>query len=214
MTAGTFAFWDWNGTLLDDVEYCVSVINRTLSRRGMPTIAEPEYLRLFRFPAIEYYRELGFDFDDAGYAELASEFNADYVEHMDRPRLRAHAEDALKRFRDAGIEQYIVTASERSVMVRALEARGMAEYFAGLICNDDFLAEGKAARASEFAKTLPEPARKILIGDTAHDLETAEAIGAECVLVAGGHAHIDNLKRLNARIILDLRELYPLCLGA
>lgn len=30
--------WDWNGTLLDDVEISRQVMNRMLSRRGLPVL--------------------------------------------------------------------------------------------------------------------------------------------------------------------------------
>ena len=31
----THVFWDWNGTLLDDVDYCIATVNRSLSLRSM-----------------------------------------------------------------------------------------------------------------------------------------------------------------------------------
>ena len=39
--------WDWNGTLLDDVEYCVGVMNVILRRRGLPELDRQRYHAVF-----------------------------------------------------------------------------------------------------------------------------------------------------------------------
>ena len=36
-------FWDYNGTILDDVGVCVSVINTMLNRRNLPAISYDKY---------------------------------------------------------------------------------------------------------------------------------------------------------------------------
>ena len=35
--------WDWNGTLLDDADYCVICMNKVLSKRKIPQIDINEY---------------------------------------------------------------------------------------------------------------------------------------------------------------------------
>ena len=47
--------WDWNGTLLDDLQYAISVRNRTFPAFGLPTIDSlEEYYRQFTFPVRLY----------------------------------------------------------------------------------------------------------------------------------------------------------------
>ena len=57
-------FWDWNGTLLDDVDVCIEAMNRLLERRGMDLISIERYRDIFDFPVKNYYEKLGFDFDN------------------------------------------------------------------------------------------------------------------------------------------------------
>lgn len=55
--------WDWNGTLLDDVQLCVDALNRLLARYGYPQRYDrDQYRAIFGFPVQEYYARAGFDF--------------------------------------------------------------------------------------------------------------------------------------------------------
>ena len=63
--------WDWNGTLLDDRWLTIAVMNRVLARRNMDELTEDRYLQLFTFPVIDYYRRLGFDFENTSFSEFS-----------------------------------------------------------------------------------------------------------------------------------------------
>ena len=54
--------WDYNGTLLNDVNLCVEVINDMLSSRNLPLMTVDKYRELFDFPVKDYYAKTGFDF--------------------------------------------------------------------------------------------------------------------------------------------------------
>ncbi len=58
--------WDWNGTLLDDVDLCVDALNRLLAEFGYPQRYDhDQYRAIFGFPIEEYYIRAGFDFSKA-----------------------------------------------------------------------------------------------------------------------------------------------------
>ena len=77
--SGLWVIWDFNGTILDDVRTGIESINRLLRRRGLPTIdSVEEYHSRFRFPIIDYYAGLGFDFTKEPYSEVAVEWVAEY----------------------------------------------------------------------------------------------------------------------------------------
>ena len=72
--------WDWNGTLLDDVELCVDALNRLLARFGYPQRYDREqYRAIFGFPVQDYYARAGFDFARHSFDELARSFMEDYI---------------------------------------------------------------------------------------------------------------------------------------
>jgi phosphoglycolate phosphatase len=47
----------------------------------------------------------------------------------------------------------------------------------------------------------------LLVGDTLHDLEVAQAIGVDCALVAAGHHPEARLRAAHDRVFADLPSL-------
>lgn len=54
---GRSIIWDWNGTLLDDVQYTYSIVNEMLVKRGKPALSYEQYKNVFSFPIREYYKK-------------------------------------------------------------------------------------------------------------------------------------------------------------
>ena len=54
--------WDWNGTLLDDVDIVIDCMNSLLKKRNLPLLHVDKYKDIFTFPVKDYYSQLGFDF--------------------------------------------------------------------------------------------------------------------------------------------------------
>ena len=46
--------WDWNGTLLDDVDVAVASMNDLLARHGKPLTSREEYREMIDIPVINY----------------------------------------------------------------------------------------------------------------------------------------------------------------
>ena len=49
--------WDWNGTLLNDIELCVLTINELLERRNLTLLSVEDYREVFSFPVKNYYQK-------------------------------------------------------------------------------------------------------------------------------------------------------------
>lgn len=76
----THVVWDFNGTVLDDVEAGIRAVNDLLVARGLPCIADADaYRRVFRFPIKSYYEALGFDFKKETYEALAPQWVERYL---------------------------------------------------------------------------------------------------------------------------------------
>jgi hypothetical protein len=54
--------WDWNGTILCDVELGIEIMNGLLRQRSLHLLMSPSYRDLFTIPVKDYYARLGFDF--------------------------------------------------------------------------------------------------------------------------------------------------------
>ena len=55
--------WDWNGTLLNDVELCASIMNNLLRNESLSEISLEKYREIFTFPVEEYYKLAGHNFE-------------------------------------------------------------------------------------------------------------------------------------------------------
>lgn len=202
-----YVIWDFNGTLLDDVETGILAVNKLLEERGLATIDSVEhYRRIFRFPIIEYYRGLGFDFDREPYEVIAPKWVALYLEGVKSARLYSDVIPALDAIREKGITQTVLSATERGMLERQLEDLGIRSYFDETLGLDNIHAGSKLSLAYDW-RERHSGADVLLIGDTDHDVETAKALGADCALVCRGHQSREHLLSTGAAVYDTIEEI-------
>lgn len=207
--------WDWNGTLLDDVELCVDALNRLLAQHDYPQRYDHEqYRAIFGFPIEDYYIRAGFDFTKHSFADLAAKYMEDYVPASAACPLADGAREALDAFQAAGLRQVVLSASMLPTLQRQVEERGIAPYFDRLLGLGDIYAKSKVELGLRFMKEEGiDPARAVMIGDSVHDFEVAQAMGTACVLQCGGHQNRETLESTGAPVVEGLREAAQLILG-
>ncbi len=202
----TYVLWDWNGTLLDDVQTAVDVNNEIFPRFGFPPPGGvADYHRLFRFPVREYYRDLGIT-DDI-FPDVASAWLKGYMVKSRECRLQKHALESLEAFRQAGFIQAILSASKEEYLHEQIARYPIGSYFQAALGLSHIYATSKVDLAREFLKNSGvNPRRAIFLGDTLHDAEVAQAIGCDCILVARGHQPLTTLKKANVPVFGDLEN--------
>lgn len=200
--------WDWNGTLADDLEASLRSVNDTLSRRNMPTITVEQYHSYIDTPIIRFYEHL-FDLDEVPMSVLSEEYQLGYRKYF--TGLQAGAEVLLKELKALGIPQVILTSSNRELIEKDTRDLGVREYFDDLLGADDFRAASKVQRGIDWirAQSCP-PENMVLIGDSLHDFEAAEAMGTKCILVTMGHQAEKELKTTGAPMVHSFEELREL----
>ncbi len=180
--------WDWNGTLLDDAWLCVEVMNGMLYRRGLPCLTPARYQDLFGFPVIDYYRRLGFEFSREPFDEVGTEFIVGYEKRRNECCLQPGADEVLKQFQKAGLVQSVLSAQKQFTLDEALTSFGIAHFITYKRGISDHYAAGKKEQGSRLMDELDiDPAQVLLIGDTTHDYDVAQAMGVECCLMVSGH---------------------------
>ena len=203
------AIWDWNGTLLNDTWLCVKVLNGLLARRGRAPISEDVYRENFGFPVIHFYEYLGFDTDVDSFDQVSREFIGDYeARWFDECALHRDAHEVLTAMSGLGLTHSVLSAAKQEALDAGIVHYGIREHFTGLVGTDNIYAEGKVARGQHWIEQLPwKPEEVVMIGDTLHDFEVAEAIGTDCILMAHGHHTPERLAATGKRIVHSLREL-------
>lgn len=200
--------WDWNGTLLDDVALCVDALNRLLAHYGYPQRYDrDQYRAIFGFPVQEYYVRAGFDFSRHSFDALANRFMEDYIPASASCPLMSGAKQTLDAFSAAGLHQVILSASPITTLQRQVEERDVTRYFDRLLGLGDIYAKSKVALGLAYLQEAGfDPSRAVMIGDTTHDFEVAQALGVHCVLQSGGHQPPETLHRTGAVVVPGLPE--------
>jgi phosphoglycolate phosphatase len=197
--------WDWNGTLLNDVEENICIVNELLTDRSLPVITKETYKRYFRMPIKDFYKDIGFDFSKESFEQIAENYNELYIERFCDMPLTNEIEEVLKYIRDCNISQYIVSASEQKSLDRQVNEKNISKYFKKIVGNDDYSVVSKIEKAKELKKSFGVNEKILVIGDMYHDYEVAQAIGANCVLYSNGHQ--ETKENYEYKVIKKMEEI-------
>lgn len=200
--------WDWNGTILNDVDYCRKIINGILLENGLPELSLNKYREIFTFPVQDYYEAAGLDFSKKSFEVLGKEFIDKYEASKLNCNLQDNAVEVLALIHTNGIGQSVLSAYLHSNLVKILDHYKLAQYFDNIIGLDNIYAGSKTHLGLMLIDQLKIPGNEILfIGDTLHDAEVAEAMGVNCVLISNGHQVHEKLNSTFNNVLENLNEL-------
>ncbi len=203
----THILWDFNGTIINDVETGIISLNTLLKRRNMPTIDSVEqYHSVFTFPITKYYENVGFDFSVEPYDRLAIEWVKENEVNIRKARLCDGAKEALEFFKNKNIPQIVISATEVNMLKGHIEHLGISHYFHEILGLDNIHAESKVRLGTDWLNRNPG-AVPLMIGDTIHDAEVAREIGCDCFLCATGHQSLETISTAGVPTFSDLGKL-------
>ncbi|MBR0418246.1 MAG: HAD hydrolase-like protein [Erysipelotrichaceae bacterium] len=203
-----YVIYDFNGTILDDTEVCLKAENYTIEHFGLkrPPLTMEEYLRIFTFPVKKYYENVGFDWSKNSYAEVGQYWFDWYRRLRDEYEVHEGVIEVLQKNHEKGNKNILLSASSLVELKKQLEELNIASYFDEVLGIDNIYAGSKIDIALDWIKDK-DPADCLMIGDTLHDLETAKAMGVNCVLVAKGHQAKEILEEECDKVYEDIREV-------
>jgi phosphoglycolate phosphatase len=200
--------WDFNGTLLNDMQVCIDCMNLMLKERKLPALDLSRYRDIFTFPVRDYYLTLGFDFQKEPFEIPAHQFIDLYREKLHLATLHAGSKKVLEYFNHQRIQQVILSAMEQEFLEETLERKGILKYFDKVAGIRNHLGEGKLDMATELVENLGKSHDELLlVGDTVHDYEVALGSGIPCILIANGHQSYIRLKQLDCLVLENLASL-------
>mgnify|MGYP001174354104 FL=1 len=201
--------WDWNGTLLQDCALCVTVLNQLLSEHGHPELSVEAYKEHFSFPVIDFYSYLGFKTDPENFKSLSHQFIGQYeARWLNECQLQPHAIELLERLTAMGLRHSILSAAHQDALEKGTSYFGIKPLFENLLGTDNIYAEGKVRRAELWmAQGIWQKDSVLLIGDTPHDYEAAQAIDVDCILLASGHCNRLRLESTGSKVYENIGAL-------
>ena len=201
-------FLDFNGTLLDDLDLCLELLNWMLKDQNKPLVEKNKYKEIFMFPIKDYYIKAGLDFNIESFESLAHRFMDRYVNEYKNCSLYAGIFDTLSYLKNNGYKTYILSASKQSILDSQCDYFGLTKYFDDIIGVNDIYASSKEAIAINYINNNHiNTEEAIFIGDTLHDNEVAKSVGMKCYLVSCGHQSYNVLSKAGVKIINNINEL-------
>jgi len=211
--SGKLALWDWNGTLLDDVQYAINVRNCVFPRFGLPTVEDRSaYHEQFTFPVRVYYERAGVT--EENFEAVANAWMDEYVAGCHAVALFPDALFALDRFAASGYAQVVLSASKLDTLRAQLQQAGILERFDAVLGLSHIYATDKTEIAKDyFAENKIKSADCVLLGDTVHDALVADSLGIACALIARGHMSRKRLQQTGKPVYASLTEAAEAILG-
>ena len=204
-----YVLWDFNGTLINDVDACLLNMNNLLRKYNKPIITLKTYREVFTFPVIEYYKNVGIIESDEEFEPIAHEWMNGYYKMEKDLKIFDDTIENLEKVHKLGIKQGVLSASSTKQLRRLLDKFELAKYMDHILGLDDIYAKGKIEIGLEFIQQHRlSPDEIVLIGDTLHDYEVATKMGIKSILFAGGHQSYKVLSQTNCLVVEKIKDIF------
>ena len=200
--------WDWNGTLLDDLDLVVRAVSRSISRFGVEPISPDDYRDHYTRPVRDFYNSLfGRVVDDMEWEVLNKTFHDEYYSGVDDAALTVDAVPSLEHAASLGWSQSLLSMSTHSRLRPTVAAHGIDHHFKLISGLENPTGDLKATYLDSHLKRQGiAPSGVVVIGDTPDDHHAADAVGATSILYDGGSHHRPLLEAAGAPVVDTLTD--------
>ncbi len=200
--------WDWNGTLLDDVELALGIVNDILLDHRQQELTTSRYQQIFDFPVQLYYERAGMDFSVTSFEAVSERYCKAFEENIDTAQLFECVPDSLALLKAAGMRQFVLSSTEHEALLRMVNGFHIAPIFNDIRGMPDGFARGKTSVGQELAQAhCVDASKAVIVGDTKHDWEVAEALGMDCLLVSTGHHSHERLQSVGCPVFASVSDI-------
>jgi phosphoglycolate phosphatase len=200
--------WDWNGTLINDTSLCVDILNKLLSIYDQPLISIEYYRNNFSFPVSAFYKRISLPSSGKTFDDVSLFFISEYRLKWKECNLHQGVLQILKMIQQLGLRQSILSAGNQSDVELFVNHFKLDCFFNQVFGTNNIKAEGKIELGKKFiTNSNLRPEEILLVGDTIHDLQVANAIGCSVLLFSRGHNSNTQLSGYSVQIINSLMEV-------
>lgn len=179
--------FDWDGTLVDSIDWIVHCIQQAAERYACP-IPEPQATKDIIGLSIENALKTLFpDVDGEIRQNMATRYSQTFFSKRIGPDdLFPGVYEMLQRLKQDGYRLAVATGKKSSGLARAIEATGVADLFCTTRCADQTASKPNPLMIDEIVAELGvDKRRTLMVGDSVHDLQMARnakvsAIGVTC----------------------------------
>ncbi|MEE0859419.1 MAG: HAD family hydrolase [Acutalibacteraceae bacterium] len=199
--------WDWNGTIIDDIQASLLSVNDMLIKRNLPVINLQQYHSYLDTPIYKFYEHI-FDLDKIPFDIIQKEFNEGYNKHISSNPLNDGVVEIMELLEKNNVKQVVVSSSHQDIVESGAKRFDVSKFLECISGSYDNFVGSKVERAiNVISKITKDYSQVVVIGDTLHDCQLANEIGADCILLSTGHQSKDDLLTTGKPVINSLKEL-------
>jgi phosphoglycolate phosphatase len=191
-TSYNLAVFDWNGTLLDDLEAIVAGDNAERAIFGLAPSDIDSFRQNFKIPISKFYEGIGIspeEFSEKSEAG-AKAFHEAYEPLVENCSLRPGALELLNYLKNNGFVCIILSNHTHERISFHLNRMDCSNYFETILANDDIHSNhfvGKSGRLKTYLEeTGQDPSRAFIVGDTIEETEIARELCLKSISITGG----------------------------
>ncbi|MEV5510534.1 HAD family hydrolase [Streptomyces orinoci] len=204
---GAHIVWDWNGTLLHDIDAVMAATNASFAEIGLPPITLERYRELYCVPVPRFYeRLLGRLPTGAEWQAMDAAFHRHYWTHSAGAGLAEGARALLAERQEAGHTQSLCSLAPHDRLLPLLRTHGIERHFIRVDGRTGPSDTGKAGQMARHLAALTgvRPEQVVVIGDAVDDAVAAAHAGARAVLYTGGSHSRASLRAAGVPVVDSL----------
>ncbi len=196
--------FDWDGTLMDSAASIAESLQAACAELDLPVPSMTQARHVIGLGLTDAMKYLLPDLPRAEYAKVVDRYRVHFLRRDGGTTLFPGAATMIRELHGAGFLLAVATGKSRRGLDRALAATGVGEYFHTTRCADEGFAKPHPGMLQAVMENLmATPAATLMIGDTTHDLEMAQAAGVAALAVSYGAHEREALVRQQPLAIID-----------
>ncbi|MDK9498747.1 HAD family hydrolase [Streptomyces katrae] len=210
-TGGAHIVWDWNGTLLHDIDAVMAATNASFAEFGFAPLTLERYRELYVVPVPKFYERLmGRLPTDAEWAVMDEAFHRHYWAAAEDAGLTEGARELLRDWQADGLTQSLLSLAPHEKLVPLVREHGIDVHFLrvdGRVGPSHTSKAGHLVRHMAALEAAGVTARRtVLVGDAVDDATAARHVGAYAVLYTGGSHSRASLESAGVPVVDSLAE--------
>jgi phosphoglycolate phosphatase len=186
--------FDWDGTIIDSTGTIAECIQQAAAEMGLPVPHDERARHVIGLGLHDSLRHAVPELPASRYNDFVALYRKHFLAREDSMKLFPGMPGLLSRLREKHILA-VATGKSRRGLERALDAGGLRQYFTASRCADETSPKPHPAMLLELMNELNFSEEKVLmVGDTSHDLEMANAAGVDALAVTYGAHREEGLR--------------------
>ncbi|GAA3234159.1 HAD family hydrolase [Streptomyces lavendulae] len=208
---GAHIVWDWNGTLLHDIDAVIVATNASFAEFGFAPITLETYRDLYVVPVPKFYERLmGRLPTEEEWLVMDETFHRHYWAAADDAGLAEGALELLRGWQADGLTQSLLSLAPHEKLLPLVRTHGIDGHFLRV---DGRTGPSHTTKAGHLVRHMAAmesagvtAGRTVLIGDAVDDALAAAHVGARAVLYTGGSHSRTSLEAAGVPVVDTLAE--------